>query len=187
MISPMDPQLLSTSQAPSIASEDDSVVNYVPEQLEDPVSEDRPALPQKKFFPLTHILEITLSEPRDVLTSERTFLSFVRFAISLYFIAIGMILGFRVRSAGKPLPGGDRGFNEGLFNHFVSYLLIFLSFAILLVCAFSYFNTVRRLSQKRIHTYAASNTVMVACVSAIVITLIAVNISMIVERYIQER
>lgn len=162
-----------------------SVVDYAPQDPEDPTSQE-PA-PQQKYFPRSHILDITLSEPRDVLTSERTFLTFVRFSISLYFVAIGMILGFRLRSVDIPARERQPGFNDRLFNHLMSYLLIFLSFAILMVCSFNYFTTVRRLSQKRIHTYAVSNKLMVGCVSAMVVTLIAINISLIVERLTREQ
>lgn len=173
----------SPSPGPSIPSEANSVVEFSPQP---PQPEEPLPVPNSVYFPYSHIIEVTLSEPRDVLQSERTYLSFIRFSVSLYFTAIGMILGFRLLSSDK--PGGDHrsGFNKIVFNHIIAYLLIFLSFATLMVCAINYYKTVRRYSQKRIHTYAASNTIMVACVTAIVFSLVAINVSMIVERYTQE-
>lgn len=182
MASRLDSRPIST--ALSLDSEDIGVVEYAPEPS-DPLQEE-PAPKPQTYFPWAHIIEITLSEPRDVLQSERTFLTFIRFSVSIYFTAIGMILGFRLQSVESPIGRKNPNFNENAFNHAISYLLIFLSFAILLICSMNYFKTVRRYSQKRIHTYAASNTAMVVCVTAIVVTLIAINVSMIVERYTQE-
>lgn len=167
----------------SISSED-IVMEYTPEP---PQSIEEEQVPRTgKYFPWAHILEVSLSEPRDVLQSERTFLTFIRFSVSLYFTAIGMILGFRLQSVNALVNHTNPNFNKNAFNHAISYLLIFLSFAILLICSLNYFKTVRRYSQKRIHTYAASNRAMVICVTAIVVTLIAINVLMIVERYTQE-
>ncbi|SGZ55944.1 CIC11C00000005012 [Sungouiella intermedia] len=183
----MDSRIASShnSYDPSIASENNSVVEFSPQLIP---QEELPAPgPTDSYFPFSHIIDITLSEPRDVLQSERTYLSFIRFSVSLYFTAIGMILGFRLLSSDGPTHGTHPGFNKTLFNHIIAYLLIFLSFATLLVCAINYFKTVRRYSQRRIHTYAASNTIIIACVTAIVVALIAINISMIVERYKQDQ
>lgn len=143
--------------------------------------------PPKHWFPRANILEISLSEPRDILQSERTLLTFVRFTTSLYFTAIGMILGFRLRSSGEPtLEPTTPNFNDSLFNRIVSFTLIALAFATLILSGVNYFRTVRRYSQKRIHTYGFNNATMVICVTAIVVTLIGINVSLIVERVMQE-
>lgn len=145
-------------------------------------------VPSRKWFPRSHVLDVTLSEPRDVLQSERTLLTFVRFTTSLYFTAIGMILGFRLQSAGEPTTEPSLpNFNDSLFNRIISFLLISLAFATLVMSGINYFRTVRRYSQKRIHTYGFNNTTMMICVTAIVVTLIGINISLIVERVMLER
>lgn len=154
----------------------------------DLVAEDERSSNRSRWFPQGHILEVSLSEPRDVLQSERTFLTFIRFSLSLYFTAIGMTLGFRLRSVGEPSNDRDLPkFNTTVFNHIVSFILIFLAFATLVVAGTNYFRTVRRYSQRRIHSYGTNNTVMVVCITAVVVTLVAVNISLIVERYLQDR
>lgn len=156
------------------------------EQPLNDAAEEQRSSNRRRWWPLSRILEVSLSEPRDVLQSERTFLTFIRFSLSLYFTAIGMTLGFRLQSAGK----SDRdlpNFNKNAFNHAVSFILIFLAFATLIVAGLNYFRTVRRYSQHRIHTYGTNNTTLVVCITAVVVTLVAVNISLIVERYLQDQ
>lgn len=134
------------------------------------------------WMPKLRVLEITLSEPRDVLQSERTLLSFVRFSTSLYFAATGMIMGFHLRSSGEKDHTHLPNFNNGLFNKIIAAILIGLAFATLVLSGINYFRTVRRYSQKRIHTYGFNNLTMVICVTAVVLTLIGINIALIVDR-----
>lgn len=139
--------------------------------------------PRRGCFPALKVLEITLSEPRDVLQSERTLLSFVRFSTALYFAATGMVMGFHLRTSGK-----DHGllpkFNNGVFNKVMAGILILLAFATLIISGINYFRTVRRYSQKRIHTYGFNNATMIVCVTAVVLTLIGINVALIVERLV---
>lgn len=138
-----------------------------------------------RFIPKLKVLEITLSEPRDVLQSERTLLSFVRFSTSLYFAATGMIMGFHLRTSGKEhhhLPN----FQSGVFNRVMAAILILLAFATLVISGVNYFRTVRRYSQKRIHTYGFNNVTMIVCVTAVVLTLIGINVALIVERLLDK-
>ncbi|OVF04337.1 hypothetical protein A9F13_28g00374 [Clavispora lusitaniae] len=151
----------------------------------DPV--DEPAISQPRWFPRFHILPVSSSEPRDVLQSERTLLSFVRFATSLNFTAIGMILNFRLDTSSGDGDSGSGHFDDTTFNSVVSFILVVLAFGTLIVSGWNYFRTVRKYSQKRIHTRSTNNMSMVVCVSAAVMTLIGINISLVVERLTQRK
>ncbi|KAJ8140535.1 hypothetical protein OY671_006274 [Metschnikowia pulcherrima] len=146
--------------------------------------EEYPPNSRQTWFPKSHIIRVDLSEPRDVLQSERTFLGFIRFALSLYFTAIGLILGFRLKSDSDGDSGAKNTFS--LFNKVVSFMLVFLAFSTLAMAAVNYFRTVRRYSQRKIRTHGTNNTVSVVCVTAVVVTLAGLNVSLIVERYLQE-
>lgn len=150
---------------------------------------------KSSWFPRAHIIPVVLLEPRDVLQSERTFLSFIRFALSLFFTSIGMVIGFHLDSG--PDSNNDNGNDNGnsdeppvrssLFNHTVSIVLIFLAFATLLVAGVNYFRTVRRYSMKKIKTHSTNNTIMVVCITSVIVTLACLNISLIVERYLKDQ
>lgn len=172
-------------RSPSIASESsgNEVALFHPS-----VSEELTASRKKlgsTWLAHLRVLEITLSEPRDVLQSERTLLSFVRFSCSLYFAATGMIMGFHLRSSGEKDHRHLPNFNNGSFNKIMSSLLIALAFATLVLSGINYFRIVRRYSQKRIHTYGFNDATMIACVTAVVLTLIGINVALIVERIMQ--
>lgn len=141
-----------------------------------------------RWFPRSHILEVLLSEPRDVLQSERTLLSFVRFAAALYFTAVGMILGFKLQSSEDKTGGGSGPhFRIGTYTHVISMILIVLALSTLIVSAVNYFKTVRRYSQRRIHTYGTNNLTLMICVTAVVITLVGINVSLIIEHIVGDR
>lgn len=145
----------------------------------------QPAAPVSGLFPKRKSIPVSLSEPRDVLQSERTFLTFIRFALSLNFTAIGMILNFRIQTSDTTTSPGN--FNDRMFNRAVSFVLVSLSLSTIFISGWNYFRTVRKYSQNRIHTRATSNSLMVICISAAVLTLICVNISLIVESFMQRK
>lgn len=138
------------------------------------------------WFPKAHIIRVDLSEPRDVLQSERTFLGFIRFALSLFFTAIGLVLGFLLKSDKPDNHEDERRQSFTLFNRVVSFLLVFLAFSTLAMAGVNYFQAVRRYSQRKIRTLGTNNTVLAVCVTAVVVTLAGLNVSLIVERYIQK-
>ncbi|KAF3989449.1 hypothetical protein FT663_03340 [Candidozyma haemuli var. vulneris] len=182
----------------SIASESDNdVALFHPDQpvapqasqtsrASQPATVQEPESKRRTWFGLPKVLDVTSSEPRDVLQSERTLLAFVRFSTSLYFAATGMIMGFHLRTSGKEhkhLPN----FNNNLFNKITAAILIVLAFSTLIISGINYFRTVRRYSQHRIHTYGFNNITMILCVTAVVVTLIGINIALIIERFIDHR
>ncbi|GEQ67797.1 hypothetical protein JCM33374_g1462 [Metschnikowia sp. JCM 33374] len=192
---------LSMSRSPSISSpmptlptvSRRSTVVSVEGILESPAADEAEEFSpghRQAWFPQSHILRVELSEPRDVLQSERTFLGFIRFALSLFFTAIGLILGFHLRSdtpENGDNGGGPKPRRFSLFNKVVSFLLVFLAFSTLTVAGVNYFMSVRRYSQRKIQTQGSNSMVSVVCVSAVVVTLAGLNVSLIVERYIQDR
>lgn len=123
-------------------------------------------------------LECTLSEPRDLLQNERTLLTFSKFSTALFFCAFSVILGFSFTDEKeRPRPG------KTTLAKCVFSILIFLALFGLIVALVSYFQTVRRLTQGRIHTIGPHKGIVMACFTAVVVTLIIVNSLLIAERY----
>lgn len=85
------------------------------------------------------IIKNTASEPRDVLMTERTAFSWIKFALSLSVIAVAVITDFRV-------PSKDRSSGSGSDNFSllaVAIVFICLSLGCLFFSAFGYFQMVR--------------------------------------------
>ncbi|WPK22917.1 hypothetical protein PUMCH_000140 [Australozyma saopauloensis] len=130
------------------------------------------------WLPPSTTLTCTLSEPRDLLQNERTCLSFSKFSVALFFCAFSVILGFSFTDKPtRPSPPNT------ILSKIVFSLLVFLALASLVVALISYFQTVRRLTQKRIHTIGSHKGLVMACFTAVVVALIAVNSLLIAERY----
>lgn len=139
-------------------------------------------------FPYSLIMKVANSEPRDVLQSERTCLTFIRFSTSLFFTALGVILNFQLNTSSEPNDPNKKlpGFNKSLFSKIISFLLIILSFSTLLISGINYMITINRYANHKIHTYSFNNLATVICITSVIITLIVISISLIIERYIQE-
>ncbi|CAN3474172.1 hypothetical protein DICA0_A05974 [Diutina catenulata] len=136
-------------------------------------------------FPYNLVMEVSASEPRDVLQSERTTLTFTRFATTLMFTALGMILNFKINSTGE---GKEPEHHASDFSRWcqtvVSYVLLVLSLFTLILSGVNYMVTVRRYANHKIQTFAFNNWVTAVCFSAVVITLAAVCVLFIVEGYL---
>lgn len=186
--SPMSAPLNGNSSTTSILSWS-SIRRFPTAEAVEPEPEPQPQPnPQAscfRFFSDLKSIPVSLSEPRDVLQSERTLLTFVRFALSLNFTAIGMILNFRIETS--PSEPDQGHFDDKKFNHAVSFVLVSLALCTLFISGWNYFRTVKKYSQKRIHTRATSNTLMIGCVTAAVLTLIGINVSLIAESYMRRK
>lgn len=123
-------------------------------------------------------VSFTLSEPRDQLQNERTLLSFAKFSIALFFCAFSIILRF---SFVDEKPG--QHYRGNVLSKVVFSILILLSLVGLFVALISYFQTARRLTQARIHSIGPHEGKVKVCFTVVVITLIAVNALLIIERY----
>lgn len=148
---------------------------------------ERADAPHYSYFwgiPVSLVIKVSSSEPRDVLQSERTCLTFIRFATSLFFTALGVVLNFQLRT--------DNGEVDPIrhvkdkFSHAISLVLIVLSFFTLSVSGVNYFKTVNRYAKGKIQTYNFNNVPTVICITSVVITLMVILISLIIERYISE-
>lgn len=126
----------------------------------------------------TTTLKCTLSEPRDLLQNERTLLSFSKFSTALFFCAFSVILGFSFTDEQPRLQH-----NKTILATVVFSVLIFLALFGLIVALVGYIQTVKRLTQGRIHTIGPHKGVVMACFTAVVVTLIIVNSLLIAERY----
>lgn len=130
------------------------------------------------WLPSSKTLTCTLSEPRDLLQNERTCLSFSKFSIALFFCAYSVILGFSFTDdKSRPTPSKSR------FTVIVFSILVFLALLSLVTALLSYFQTVRRLTQRRIHTIGPHKGLVMFSFTAVMITLITVNSLLIAERY----
>lgn len=134
--------------------------------------------------PFTLLMQITASEPRDVLQLERTALSFIKFSCTLFFGALAIMLDFRFES-------GDRGdkpqAGELVYSTVTSFALLALSLAILLVCAVNYMITVRRYASHKIETYNFNNKITVVCMSTVMTVLVGICIALVVQGYTMEK
>ncbi|ODV80091.1 uncharacterized protein CANTADRAFT_89676 [Suhomyces tanzawaensis NRRL Y-17324] len=139
-------------------------------------------------FPYSLVMEITASEPRDVLQLERTCLTFIRFACSLVFSALGMVLNFKLNTSGKPTKPHQprKGFNRTAYTTAAAFVLVVLAFAVLILSGINYLITIQRYASHKIETYNYNNMSTVVCMTCVFVTLIAINVSLIVDGYILE-
>lgn len=128
-------------------------------------------------FPYSLLLPVAYSEPRDVLASERTCLSFVRFATALFFASVGIILNFRINSSEQPMPTIHTS------SVIISYILLSLSSLILVISIVNYLKTVKRYASNYIKVDAYDGKATVTLVSAVVLCLLGVNIALLVESF----
>lgn len=143
-------------------------------------------------FPYPLIMKVVSSEPRDVLQSERTFLTFTRFATALFFTALGIILNFKFDTSGDATKSPDEEDQKHRFNHTkfsvsVSYILLVLSLFVLVVSGSSYYITINRYAQHKIATYNFNNLPTAACITGVIITLIVINATLIVEGFLETK
>lgn len=142
--------------------------------------EQRPLLLR---FPYSLVMKVSLSEPRDVLQTERTTLTFVRFATTLFFTAMGMILNFRINSLGKPSTGHRHPFSEWC-STIILFILIILALFTLVLLGVNYMFAIRRYADHKIQTYGFSNTLTAVCFTAVVVALAAICVLFIIEGYV---
>lgn len=138
-------------------------------------------------LPYSLIMKVSASEPRDVLQLERTLLSFIRFATSLFFTALGIVINFKLDSSGKSGNNKKRPpFNSSTYSTVASFVLFGLSLCVLIISGVNYFITIKRYAKHKIETYNFNNIATVICMTCIIITLIAISISLIIEGYLDE-
>ncbi|KAI3404994.2 hypothetical protein KGF56_002159 [Candida oxycetoniae] len=141
-------------------------------------------------FPYNLVIKVATSEPRDVLQSERTCLTFVRFAAALFFTALGIILNFKLDTSGNNLldkPGKHpRGFNHSKYSQAASFVMLILSLLVLVISTINYFITINRYAQRKIETYNFNNLTTMICMTGIIVSLGVINITMIIEGFLEE-
>ncbi|CAK9437296.1 uncharacterized protein LODBEIA_P16740 [Lodderomyces beijingensis] len=144
-------------------------------------------------FPYNLVMKVTTSEPRDVLQSERTCLTFIRFSTALFFTALGIMLNFKLDTSGQepaqPDPNRRKHpiFNHSKYSKAASFMLLILALFVLVLSAVNYFITVNRYARHKIATYNFNNLTTMACMTGIVFTLGVINITMLIEGYVRER
>lgn len=133
-------------------------------------------------FPYNLILDVTSSEPRDVLQSERTCLTFIRFTTALFFAALGVVLNFQLSYKDEVVPRKRHPQYTGP----IAYLLMAMSLTQLVVSGVNYWITINRYAKHKIATYNFNNFVTVVCMTIIVFMLIVISILLLIERYMRE-
>lgn len=151
--------------------------------------EQQPSTTHTSIFPYSLVLKVLTSEPRDVLQLERTCLTFIRFSTALFFTALGIILNFKLDTSGDKQPTDPSDRYKKYHTRFatgMSYALLFFSLIVLIISGVNYFITVLRYAQRKIQTYSFNNFSTMIVMTGIIITLAAINISMLIDEYLQE-
>lgn len=121
------------------------------------------------------ILEVKTSEPRDALQLERTCLSLIRFASTLFITSLGILMNFKIDSA-SPEPAD-------LYSTIVAYLLIGVSILFLIVTLGSYLVTLSRYKSGKIHSFGFNNWLTSVLLAVLVSILAFICISLFIESY----
>lgn len=120
------------------------------------------------------VLQNTNSEPRDVLMTERTALSWMKFALSLALIAVAVATHTRLPdSNGKD----DSGSSGGLNSTAIAVVFIVLSLGCVFFGAFGYFQMVNSYDLDKIRVLKFEYSVLYIFVMGIV--LMGINAKMI--------
>lgn len=131
------------------------------------------------FLETDLMIDNTTSEPRDILMTERTALSWVKFSITLAAIAITIVTNFRLDTSGD----GNNGENSPIwltkFSYGISILFVLLSMATLFVGCLSYFQSIYNYKAHRVNTYSLKTTLGFLFIVGIV--LLAVNIVFVIS------
>lgn len=103
------------------------------------------------------VMDNTSSEPRDILMTERTALSWIKLSITLTAVAITVITNFRINTS-------DGGSNHGNFNndktafpkfsYGISILFVLLSIATLCIGALTYFQSIFNYEIHHVRTFS---------------------------------
>lgn len=125
------------------------------------------------------IMENTTLQPRDGLQAERTTLTFARFAGTLAFTLVAMVLNYRFSSPGE--DGGEPKLGQSRYAVPVGVVLIVLALVALAVLAMLYITTIRHYAKGKIRTSSSWPTTVV--VGAVVCVLLGVNVALLVEGY----
>lgn len=134
-----------------------------------------------KNLPTMLVLENRTSEPRDALLSERTTLSWIRFAGTLALSSVAIMLNYRFQT-----DGSDNN-NNGSHNFTKSsgYIItIGVTFSVLSLCSiilggYNYFQTVNHCISQKIKIFDSRPTLLL--LTLIVTVMLVVSITLIVD------
>lgn len=127
------------------------------------VNERAPLL--ARWWPQSDIVANRTSEPRDLLMSERTFLSWVKCGVTLCLVAMLVSLNFRLNTQGKD---GKVSHKDTPGSFVVSLLLCILGIGCFLVACIAYFQALKSYRDQKIKTYNArflSSYLSILCVT----------------------
>lgn len=137
----------------------------------------------RRFRELTNLLlesdlviDNTGSEPRDVLMTERTTLSWIKFSITLSAVAVTIVTDFRLDTSGSPGGSPDSPSPVWLahFSYGVSILFILLSISTLLVGVSSYIQSIYNYKNHKVSIYSLK--VSLGYLGIVGVVLLAINI-----------
>ncbi|EGW34137.1 uncharacterized protein SPAPADRAFT_135108 [Spathaspora passalidarum NRRL Y-27907] len=134
-----------------------------------------PSIVQYKF-PYNLIMKVSTSEPRDGLQSERTCLTFIRFATALFFTSLVILLNFRLDT---PHASPRSGLSTVL-----AYLLLGLSLVVLVISGVNYFVTIKRYAKGKIDNFGFNNFWSMVAVTGVIVALLAINVTLLIEEYL---
>lgn len=106
------------------------------------------------------IIDNTTSEPRDILMTERTALTWIKFSITLAAIAITIVTNFRLDTSLKGFSTSNSSDPVWFpkFSYAISIVFVLLSMATLCVGALSYYQSIYNYKTHHINTYSLKTT-----------------------------
>lgn len=98
-------------------------------------------------------IDITGSEPRDILMTERTGLTWIKFSVTLATVAVTIITNFRLETE-KQSPDYTPPSWLPAFSYGVAVLFVLLSMATLCVGGASYVQSIYNYRMRRVNTFS---------------------------------
>ncbi|OUM51871.1 hypothetical protein BVG19_g1007 [[Candida] boidinii] len=130
------------------------------------------------------IVENKVSEPRDILMTERTTLSWLKFSIVLIVASVAVFLNYRIETDESNSKIGDGNGNGNVRDSTVYATTIGLLFATLslvgTICsAINYYKAIRNYASEKITTFDSRITTVFF--SVCIATLIGINIALMIK------
>lgn len=132
------------------------------------------------------IVENKVSEPRDILMTERTTLSWLKFSIVLIVASVAVFLNYRIETdksesnTGNGNGNGNKNFRDStVYATTIGLLFAALSLVGTICSAINYYKAIRNYASDKIATFDSRITTVFF--SVCITTLIAINIALMIK------
>ncbi len=169
-----DPQIYRPSlRGSSVNTANENTTSTSP-QLESPESSVYLPLLEMLVANKNEIMQNRTSEPRDLLMSERTFLSWVKCGSMMCLMACLVVVNFRFETSGNEVSGWSPK-----YNLLIAILLCVLGLGCFIVSGISYLQSLHGYKHQRVTTYDPRYTtgyLIVLCIA-----LLGINLAFMIE------